>query len=163
MIFAKIAVILFYILSLLLSLTGFAGGVVLFITSFVYAYFEHFRHFTPTILIILGALATLCEVIEFFSGTVGAKKFNASKQAVYGSVIGLFLGFFFAIFTFQFYLIFFGLIAGVIIGEIIAGRREFKVILKSIIGVFLGKLGGIILKSSITFIMFLLGIWRLFF
>lgn len=160
---AKIVVLLFYLLSLLLSLTGFAGGVVLFITSLVYGYFEHFQKFSPTVLIILGILAILCEIIEFFSGTVGAKKFDASKQAVYGSVIGLFLGFVFAIFTFQFYLIFFGLIAGVILGEIIAGRREIKVISKSIIGVFLGKIGGIILKSSLTFIMFLIGVWRLFF
>ncbi len=160
---AKIVVLLFYLLSLLLSLTGFAGGVVLFISSLVYGYFEHFQKFNPTVLIILAILAILCEIIEFFSGTVGAKKFNASRQAVYGSVIGLFLGFFFAIFTFQFYLIFVGLISGVILGEIIAGRREFKVILKSIIGVFLGKIGGIILKSSLTFIMFLIGVWRLFF
>ncbi len=160
---SKIVVLLFYLLSLLLSLTGFAGGVVLFITSLVYGYFEHFQKFSPIVLIILGILAILCEIIEFFSGTVGAKKFDASKQAVYGSVIGLFLGFFFAIFTFQFYLIFFGLIAGVIVGELIAGRREIKTILKSIAGVFLGKLGGIILKSSLTFIMFLIGVWRLFF
>ncbi len=160
---AKIVVLLFYLLSLLLSLTGFAGGVLLFLTSLIYGYFEHFQKFSPFILIILGILAILCEIIEFFSGTVGAKKFNASRQAVYGSVIGLFLGFFFAIFTFQFYLIFVGLISGVILGEIIAGRREIKIILKSIIGVFLGKIGGIILKSSLTFIMFLIGVWRLFF
>lgn len=163
MIFAKIAVILFYILSLLLSMIGFAGGVLLFLTSLIYGYFEHFQHFTPTILIILGILALLCEIIEFFSGTVGAKKFDASKQAVYGSVIGLFFGFFFAIFTFQFYLIFVGLILGVVFGELIAGRNDLKTIGRSVIGVFLGKLGGIILKSSITFIMFLLGAWRLFF
>ncbi len=159
---AKIVVLLFYLLSLLLSMTGFAGGVLLFLTSLVYGYFEHFQKFNPVILTILGILALLCEIIEFFSGTVGAKKFNASRQAVYGSVIGLFLGFLFAIFTLQFYLIFLGLIAGVILGEIIAGRRDFKVISKSIIGVFLGKIGGILLKTSITFIMMLIGIFRLF-
>ena len=142
---------------------GFAGGVLLFLTSLVYAYFEHFDKFSPAILTILGLLAILCEIIEFFSGTVGAKKFNASRQAVYGSVIGLFSGFFFAIFTLQFYLVFFGLIAGVILGEIIAGRRDLKVISKSIIGVFLGKIGGIILKTSITFVMMLIGIFRLFY
>ncbi|BBB32354.1 conserved hypothetical protein [Thermotomaculum hydrothermale] len=160
---AKIIVVLFYLLSLLLSFTGFAGGVVLFLTSLIYGYFNHFQNFTPTILVILGILAVLCEVIEFFSGTVGAKKFDASRQAVYGSVIGLFLGFFFAIFILQFYLIFIGLISGVILGELIAGRRDLKTISKSLVGVFLGKIGGIILKSSITFIMFIIGIWRLFF
>ncbi len=159
----KIIVLLFYLLSLLLSIIGFAGGVVLFLVSLTYGYFEHFQHFTPTILIILGILAFLCELIEFFSGTIGAKKFDASKQAVYGSVIGLFAGFLIAVVTFQFYLIFLGLITGVVLGELIAGRRELKVILKSIAGVFLGKIGGIILKSSLTFVMFLIGIWKLFF
>ncbi len=159
----KIIVLLFYLLSLLLSMIGFAGGVVLFLVSLTYGYFEHFQHFTPTILIILGILAFLCELIEFFSGTIGAKKFDASKQAVYGSVIGLFAGFLIAVVTFQFYLIFLGLITGVVLGELIAGRRELKVILKSIAGVFLGKIGGIILKSSLTFVMFLIGIWKLFF
>ncbi len=159
----KIIVLLFYLLSLLLSIIGFAGGFVLFLVSLTYGYFEHFQHFTPTILIILGILAFLCELIEFFSGTIGAKKFDASKQAVYGSVIGLFAGFLIAVVTFQFYLIFLGLITGVVLGELIAGRRELKVILKSIAGVFLGKIGGIILKSSLTFVMFLIGIWKLFF
>ncbi len=159
----KIIVLLFYLLSLLLSIIGFAGGVVLFLVSLTYGYFEDFQHFTPTILIILGILAFLCELIEFFSGTIGAKKFDASKQAVYGSVIGLFAGFLIAVVTFQFYLIFLGLITGVVLGELIAGRRELKVILKSIAGVFLGKIGGIILKSSLTFVMFLIGIWKLFF
>ncbi len=160
---AKIVVLLFYFLSLLLSLFGFAGGVVIFITSLVYGYFHHFESFTPTILIILFLLALVCEFIEFFSGTVGAKKFNASKQAVYGSVIGLFSGFFLAIFTLQFYLIFLGLVLGVIAGELIAGRNDFSTISKSVVGVFLGKLGGIVLKSTITFLMVIIGIWRLFF
>ncbi len=160
---AKIIVLLFFLLSLILSVVGFAGGALIFLTALVYGYFHHFASFTPGILAILGILAVICEIIEFFSGTIGAKKFNASKQAVYGSVIGLFIGFFISIFTFQFYLIFVGLIIGVVLGELIAGRREIKVILKSLVGVFLGKVGGIILKSSITFVMVVIGIWRLFF
>ncbi len=159
----KILILILYILSLLLSLIGFAGGVLIFLISLIYGYFENFVHFSPTVLVILGILALLCELIEFFSGTIGAKKFNASKEAVFGSVIGLFTGFVIAIFTFQFYFILLGLVGGVIIGELIAGRREVKTILKSIAGVFLGKIGGIIFKSSLTFIMFLIVVWKLFF
>ncbi len=160
---AKIILVIVYLISLLLSLIGFAGGFLLFIATFVYAFINKFQTFSPALLIVLGILAILCELIEFFSGTIGAKKFNASKQAVYGSVIGLFLGFVFSIFTLQFYLIFLGLVLGVVFGELIAGRRDFKTIGKSVIGVFLGKLGGIVLKFSLTLVMFILACWKLFF
>jgi len=153
LILGQFVVILFLLVSLVLSMTGFAGSVLAFLTALIYGWATGFQIMTGHVLIVLFVLMVIAELIEILSGTIGAKTFNASKQAVWGSMIGLFIGFLFAFATFQFYLIPIGLVVGVVIGEQVAGRTEAGVIFRSVVGVLIGKISGIILKSILTFTM----------
>lgn len=150
LIFGRFVVTLFLLLALVLSMTGFAGSVVAFLTALIYGWATGFQTMTSHVLLILFILTASAETIEILSGTIGAKTFQASRQAVWGSMIGMFIGFLFAFATFQFYLIPVGLVVGVVVGEQVAGRTEARVIFRSVVGVLIGKLGGIILKSIIT-------------
>ncbi len=162
LIIGKFVVILFLLVSLALSLTGFAGSVLAFLTALVYGWATGFQTVTSHVLIVLFILMAIAEMIEIISGTIGAKAFHASKQAVWGSMIGLVVGCLFAFATFQFFLIPIGLIVGVVIGEQIAGRTEAGVIFRSVVGVLIGKVSGIILKSIITFSMAVIIVFHLF-
>ncbi|PJB78146.1 MAG: hypothetical protein CO090_07290 [Acidobacteria bacterium CG_4_9_14_3_um_filter_49_7] len=162
LIVGKLVVILFLLVSLVLSMTGFAGSVLAFLTALIYGWATGFQTMTGHILLVLFILMAIAELIEVLSGTIGAKTFKASRQAVWGSMIGLFIGFLFAFATIQFYLIPVGLVVGVIIGEQVAGRTEPKIIFRSIIGVLIGKISGIILKSILTFTMMVIIFVHLF-
>ena len=162
LILGKFVVILFLMISLVLSLTGFAGSVLAFLTALIYGWATGFQTMTGHVLLVLFILMVVAELIEVLSGTIGAKTFHASKQAVWGSMIGLFLGFLFAFATFQFYLIPIGLVMGVVVGEQVAGRTEARVIFRSVVGVLIGKISGIILKSILTFTMSIIILVQLF-
>lgn len=162
LIFGKLVVILFLVVSLVLSMTGFAGSVLAFLTALIYGWATGFHTITGHVLLVLFILMAIAELIEVLSGTIGARTFKASKQAVWGSMIGLFIGFLFAFATFQLYLIPIGLVVGVIIGEQVAGRTEARVILRSVVGVLIGKISGIILKSILTFTMIIIILVQLF-
>jgi uncharacterized protein len=153
LIFGRLVVTLFLLVALVLSMTGFAGSVVAFLTAVIYGWVTGFQTMTGHVLLILFILTATAETIEVLSGTIGARTFHASKQAVWGSMIGLCLGFLFAFATFQFYLIPVGLVVGVVVGEQVAGRTEARIIFRSVVGVLIGKVGGIILKSIITLTM----------
>jgi len=158
----KVIVILVLLIALALTLTGFAGSALAFLDALIYGWATGFQSMSFHVLIILFVLMALAELIEFLSGTIGAKTFHASKQAVWGSVIGMFAGSLLAIVTFQFYLIPAGLILGVIIGETVAGRTEAGTIFRSVAGVLIGKISGIILKSLIVVAMSIIIIFHLF-
>ncbi len=162
LIVGRLLVVLFLFISLGLSLTGFTGSALAFLTALVYGWATGFRTMTPHILVILFVFMAIAELIEVLSGTIGAKTFQASKQAVWGSVIGLFVGFLFSAVTFQFYLIPVGLVLGVVGGELVAGRTEPRIIFRSVLGVLIGKISGIILKSILTFTMAVIILFHLF-
>jgi len=162
LILGKTVAILFLLLALILSLVGFAGSVVAFLTALAYGWATGFTSVTGQVLAWLAVLMVIAETIEMLSGTIGARTFQASRQALIGSVIGLVVGFLFGLVTFQFYLILVGLIAGTVIGEIIAGRRETPVIFRSVLGVLIGKVGGILVKTAITLSMVVIILWKMF-
>lgn len=162
MLTGKIVLTIILLISVLLSLVGLGGAATAFISVFIFSWITGFTIITPNILWVLFILAVIGEIVEIMAGTIGAKKFDASKQAVWGSVIGIIFGLFFGIITLQFYLIFVGLVAGVVIGDLIAGRTEFKVIMKSLLGVLVGKVGGIIMKTTLTIVMVIISLISLY-
>ncbi len=158
----KIVLILFLLLSLILSLFGLVGAALAFLSALVFAFFNGFELFTPRILVLLLILALMAEGIELLAGTIGAKTFKASRQAVIGSLIGLAVGIILGIPTLQLYLIPLGLVLGVVFGELAAGRTEFPVIMRSLMGVLIGKVGGILVKFCLTLTMVVIILVRLF-
>jgi len=159
---AKITLTLFLIISVFLSLVGLGGAAIAFLSVFIFSWLTHFTIITGSTLWVLFFIALIAEVVEIMAGSIGAKTFDASKQAVWGSVIGIFIGLLFSLATFQFYLIFVGLIIGVILGDLIAGRTEAKIIFKSVIGVLIGKVGGIIIKTALTIIIVIISLISLY-
>ena len=89
LIFGRLVVTLFLLVALVLSMTGFAGSVLAFLTALIYGWATGFQTMTSHVLLILFILTATAETIEILSGTIGAKTFQASKQAVWGSMIGL--------------------------------------------------------------------------
>ena len=159
---AKLLLVLFLLVALLLAFIGFAGGAVAFVATFLFAWWNGFELITGHTLLVLLVLAVLAELVEFIAGTIGARTFNASREAVVGSVIGLILGVLFGIATLQLYLIPVGLVAGVVAGELIAGRTEFAQIMKSVVGVLVGKVGGILVKLILTVTIIVIVLVRIF-
>jgi uncharacterized protein YqgC (DUF456 family) len=98
----------------------------------------------------IGGLVFLTIVsyaVEFFSGSVGAKKFGATRWGGIGGVIGTIVGLFFGIPG-----IFIGPIVGVLLGELLGGRGLLPAG-KSSWGTFLGTTAGIVVNLMIAGLM----------
>lgn len=106
----------------------------------------------------LLALTILSHVLDFVSGSLGAKKFGATRWGAIGGIIGAIGGLFFGIVG-----VFIGPLVGVLAGELIGGKGLLPAG-KSTWGTFLGTTAGMIAKLVIASVMigwFLLAtLWR---
>jgi len=121
---------------------------IIWLGAFFYAFFTNFEIVDKNFLILLGIIAVIGFLLDYFSGILGAKKFGATKWGIIGSVIGGIIGFII--------LNIFGLIIGSFLGALIleyAQGKSFKQALKSGTGTFIGFLGGIIVKIILSFTM----------
>ncbi len=116
---------------------SFAGILILHLTR----YAEYSRN----LLIILGVVAGIVTVLDYFVPIWGTKKFGGSKYGVRGATIGLIVGLFFGPPG-----IILGPFIGAIIGEMIF-KDDFKYAIKAGFGSLLGFLTGIGLKLAASF------------
>lgn len=96
-------------------------------------------------MLILGAIAVIVTVLDYFVPVWGTKKFGGSKYGVRGATIGLIVGIFFGPPG-----IIIGPFLGAFIGEMIF-KDDFKYALKAGFGSLLGFLTGIGLKLAASF------------
>ena len=99
----------------------------------------------------LGVLAVLMVfglLLDFVAGSLGAKKFGASPQAVAGALVGAFVGAFFGLPG-----LVFGPFFGAVAGEIKA-RSSVGQATVSGIGAWIGLMLGIVAKLVIALVMF---------
>ena len=121
---------------------------IIWLGAFFYAFFTNFEIVDKNFLILLGIIAVIGFLLDYFSGILGAKKFGATKWGIIGSIIGGIIGFII--------LNIFGLIIGSFLGTLLleyAQVKSFKQALKSGMGVFIGFLGGMIIKVILSFTM----------
>ncbi len=93
---------LYYLLAALLILIGLAGTILpalpglplVFAGMLLAAWAGDFQQIGVLMLIVLGVLALLSLVIDFFSTTVGAQRVGASRKAVIGAFAGTVVGLF---------------------------------------------------------------------
>lgn len=98
----------------------------------------------------LGALVVLTlisYVVELISGSLGAKKFGATRWGAIGGIVGAIVGLFFGIIG-----IFVGPLVGVLAGELIGGKGLLPAG-KSTWGTFLGTTAGMVAKLMIAALM----------
>lgn len=116
---------------------SYAGILILHLTR----YAEYSRN----LLIILGVIAGIVTVLDYFVPIWGTKKFGGSKYGVRGATIGLIVGLFFGPPG-----IIIGPFIGAIIGEMIF-KDDLKYAIKAGFGSLLGFLTGIGLKLATSF------------
>lgn len=133
------------------------GTPIIFVTALLYGFYEGFTLITHYTLVALGFIMAVTLVIDYLAGTVGAKKYGASKYGTWGSFIGGILGFVF----FNLPGIIIGPLAGAIVGEIIAGKKLLDASRVGI-GTLIGIVAGSALKFSLAVAMAVIYITRLF-
>jgi hypothetical protein len=97
--------LLLWTAAVLLSLLGLAGlalpalpgAPLLFLGLVCAAWAEGFAHVGFWTLLLLGLLAGLTYLVEFVASLVGAKRFGASRLALWGATVGGLAGIFFGI------------------------------------------------------------------
>ncbi|HEV7866552.1 MAG TPA: DUF456 family protein [Chthoniobacteraceae bacterium] len=95
----------------------------------------------------LAVLTIISYVLDFVSGTLGAKKFGATRWGAIGGILGAIVGLFFGLPG-----IFIGPLVGVLLGELLGGKGLLPAG-KSTWGTFLGTTAGIVAKLIIAALM----------
>lgn len=135
---------------------GLPGNFIILGLSALLAWYLKFEVIKIKIIVLLFALAVLGEVAEFVLGIVGSKKRQASNRAIMGSIVFSIVGaIIFAPFVFGIGAVI-GAFAGAFFGAFIVEYLRYKDIPKAVNsgkGAFLGKLGGVLVKTIIGFIM----------
>lgn len=103
-------------------------------------------------------LTVVSHVLDLISGSLGAKKFGATRWGAIGGILGAIIGLFFGIIG-----IFVGPLVGVLAGELIGGKGLLPAG-KSTWGTFLGTTAGMVAKLIIASMMIgwflLVALWR---
>ncbi len=130
-----------------LLLPAIPGAPLLFLGLVVVAWAENFAYVSGSIVALLGLLAALTMVVDVAAGVLGAKRFGASKRALWGAGLGALVG------------LFLGLV-GVLLGPLVgACLAEFSVVRdvrragRAGLGASLGLLMGAVVKMALAFSM----------
>lgn len=130
-----------------LALPALPGAPLLFLGFVVAAWIDDFAYIGTPTLIVFAGLAVLTYLIDVVAGLFGARRFDASKRAMWGAGIGAVVGIFFGIPG-----VLLGPFCGAVIGEL-SNKRHWKEAGWSGVGATIGLLVGTILKLSIAFAM----------
>jgi len=147
--------VVYWSVAILLVLAGLIGlvlpaipsGPLIFAGLLVAAWAENFTYVGLWTLIALALLSLLTYGIDLWATMFGAKKFGASKRAVYGALIGAVAGLFIGLPG-----VIFCPFIGAVIGELSA-RRGFQQAAQSGIGAIVGLVLGAALKIAMALAM----------
>jgi uncharacterized protein YqgC (DUF456 family) len=101
--------------------------------------------FSPTFLIVMGALTVLTMVLDYVLPMAGAKKYGSTRRGFWGAFFGLVIG----IILFPPFGMIIGAFLGAVAGEISAGKKSAEA-MKAGWGVFLGVITALILKLLVS-------------
>ncbi|MDP1540109.1 MAG: DUF456 domain-containing protein [Moraxellaceae bacterium] len=123
------------------------GPPLLFAGFLLAAWAEQFQFVGLNTLILLGLLCLFAIILDFVAGALGAKRYGASKAAIWGALIGAVVGIVFGPIG-----ILFGPFVGAVIGELINGR-QLQQAGRAGFGASIGMLVGIVAKLVIGILM----------
>ncbi len=142
--------------SLLSNFYGLPGNIFIAFSSLIYGITTGFQVYSFTLVLTLFILLILFEFLEFLLISFTAKKYGASRWAIAGGILGGILG---AV-SGAFYSPVLGAIIGSVLGVFIGAaglefikKRNLRESLLSGLGAFLGKLGGLTVKTTGAVIM----------
>jgi uncharacterized protein YqgC (DUF456 family) len=146
---------LWYVVAGIIIAAGFAGSIlpnlpgipVMFGGMLLAAWVGDFQKIPIWVIVAIGVLAVLSIVFDFLAGTYGAKRYGASKAAVWGALIGTIVGMFFGIPG-----IFLGPFIGAAIGQLASGSAIDHAA-KVGFGTWIGLLIGTAVKLAVAFMM----------
>lgn len=124
------------------------GIPVIFLAIGAYGWYEGFQVVTPRFLVFMGTLTVLSVVVDYLSGTLGAKWSGSGRAGVWGAFIGMVAGVFF----FPPLGILLGPLLGAIIGEYI-NKKDMSQAIKAGLGTVVGLFSGIVFKVILAAIM----------
>ena len=81
------------------------------------AWIDHFTHVSVTTIVVIGVLALLAWLIDFFASVFTTRSVGASRQAMIGTVLGGLIGIIGGLIG-----IILGTVIGAVVGEIMASR-----------------------------------------
>ncbi|MGH8234017.1 MAG: DUF456 domain-containing protein [Rhodanobacteraceae bacterium] len=147
--------ILWYVVAGLLIVAGFTGSIlpnlpgipVMFGGMLLAAWVDHFTNIPVWVIVILGVLAAFSIVFDFLAGTFGAKRYGASKTAVWGALAGTIVGLFFGIPG-----LLLGPFVGAVIGQLASGSPVDHAARVGF-GTWIGLLIGTAIKLAVAFMM----------
>lgn len=128
-------------------LPALPGTVLVFAGLLLGAWIDGFARVGGVTVAVLGVLTVLAWIVDYVAGVMGARRVNASRQALVGAMLGTLLG----VFTGLWGLLFMPL-AGAAIGEYLAIRDHVRATHVGI-ATWIGMMIGAVLKIAITFLM----------
>lgn len=147
--------IISYVIAGIIIAAGFIGSIlpnlpgipVMFCGMLLAAWVGHFEKIPVWVIVVLGVLAALSVVFDFVAGSWGAKRYGASKAAVWGAFIGTIVGLFFNVPG-----IILGPFVGAVIGQLASGSAIDHAA-KVGVGTWIGLLFGTAIKLAVAFMM----------
>ena len=166
----KVVVLIILILSmpagLIAVVLGLPGTWLILITSTLYSWLTGFSVITYQMLLGLLLLAVAAEVLEFWSGLWGARRYGGSKKAMLGTLIGGLAG---AIILTPM-LFGFGAVVGAFFGAFAGGfavtyleQRKMNAAMRVGWGGLLGRVFAMVFKGAAVVTMIGLDVWAIFF
>ena len=166
----KVVVLIILILSmpagLIAVVLGLPGTWLILVTSALYSWLTGFSIITYQMLLGLLALAVAAEVLEFWSGLWGARRYGGSRKAMLGTLIGGLAG---AIVLTPM-LFGFGAVVGAFFGAFTGGfavtyleQRKMSDAMRVGWGGMLGRVFAMVFKGAAVVTMIGLDVWAIFF
>jgi len=137
------------ITAFLLMLAGLAGTILplvpgtplILLGAIVYAIATDFAAVDGWLLALLAVACVGAELLEYVAGTIGARRYGASRAGVWGALLGGLAG----LLVLGPVGILVGPIAGAVAGELLAGTRGGQAI-RAGLGALIGTVAGVLLK-----------------
>ncbi|MGQ0697353.1 MAG: DUF456 domain-containing protein [Panacagrimonas sp.] len=147
--------LLFAALALVMIAIGLAGAILpalpglplVFGGLWVLAWVGHYERVGVFTLSVLGILLAIGLALDFIAGSLGARKFGASPQAVAGATLGTFIGLFFGLPG-----LIVGPFVGAVLGEVKARSGVGQAAISGV-GAWVGLIVGIVAKLVISIVM----------
>ncbi len=144
---------------------GLPGTLIILVDVIIYAILTGFKEISITIIIILIAMSAIAEILDFVTGTAGAKRFGSSRRGIWASIIGGIIG---AIIMTPFL---YGL--GTVLGAFLGGfagtffveyfeHKKLKTAFRAGYGAMIGKIIGVMLKGFIAITMTIISLTAIY-